>query len=356
MIRYAEAVLEGHPDKFCDLVADRIVEEAYAFDPEAYAQVEVSVWSDRVWLSGGVVTRDLFVTDLRDLVVEVGHRIGYTVENHIDAAHYKVKSRICLEEGDPCRWTHAVNDQAICIGWAGYDEKVHFLPPEHFLAHRFRERLTDSIRSGALRGEGPDGKLLVRLREDAGGWVLEHVLCTLQQREKTGTLDLAGRIGDVLSDAYGDCRALDARWTHPWGDVELMVNPNGPFVEGGSDGDNGQTGRKLVMDYYGPRVPIGGGALSGKDLRHIDRAGAYTARRAAVDVVQSGASTCQVTAVFAPNIDSPIDVRYEMNGRGMRPEPETFGQERMGKLVSGCRSVGELGAGGHFYDLELPWN
>ena len=33
-----------------------------------------------------------------------------------------------------------------------------------------------------------------------------------------------------------------------------MVNPNGPLVEAGSDGDNGQTGRKLVMDFYGPRV------------------------------------------------------------------------------------------------------
>ena len=49
------------------------------------------------------------------------------------------------------------------------------------------------------------------------------------------------------------------------------VNPNGPLVEAGSDGDNGQTGRKLVMDFYGPRVPIGGGALSGKHLTHIDR-------------------------------------------------------------------------------------
>ena len=53
-----------------------------------------------------------------------------------------------------------------------------------------------------------------------------------------------------------------------------MINPNGPLLNGGSDGDNGQTGRKLVMDYYGPRVPIGGGALSGKDPRHIDRVGA----------------------------------------------------------------------------------
>jgi hypothetical protein len=39
-------------------------------------------------------------------------------------------------------------------------------------------------------------------------------------------------------------------------------------------GDNGQTDRKLAVDYYGPMVPIGGGALSGKDLAHIDRAAA----------------------------------------------------------------------------------
>ena len=42
------------------------------------------------------------------------------------------------------------------------------------------------------------------------------------------------------------------------------------------------------MDYYGPRVPIGGGALSGKDLSHIDRAGAYAARRACVEAVRAG--------------------------------------------------------------------
>ncbi|ACG75167.1 S-adenosylmethionine synthetase-like protein [Anaeromyxobacter sp. K] len=50
-----------------------------------------------------------------------------------------------------------------------------------------------------------------------------------------------------------------------------MVNPNGRLLNGGNDGDNGQTGRKLVMDYYGPHVTIGGGALCGKHLTHIDR-------------------------------------------------------------------------------------
>ena len=34
-----------------------------------------------------------------------------------------------------------------------------------------------------------------------------------------------------------------------------------------------------------PRIPIGGGALSGKDLSHIDRAAACAARRACIRVV-----------------------------------------------------------------------
>ena len=59
-----------------------------------------------------------------------------------------------------------------------------------------------------------------------------------------------------------------------------MLNPNGPLLNGGSDGDNGQTGRKLVMDYYGPRVPIGGGALYGKgsDAHRSGRGAAWRGR------------------------------------------------------------------------------
>ena len=73
------------------------------------------------------------------------------------------------------------------------------------------------------------------------------------------------------------------------------------------------------MDYYGPRVPIGGGALFGKDLAHIDRAGAYEARRIALDVVKGGASECKIVASYAPNLDEPIDVSFEIEGGGRPP-------------------------------------
>ena len=60
MIRMSEVVLPGHPDKFCDQVADAIVAESYKADPRAYCQVEMSVWCDQVFLTGGIATRKPF--------------------------------------------------------------------------------------------------------------------------------------------------------------------------------------------------------------------------------------------------------------------------------------------------------
>ncbi|TVQ34694.1 MAG: hypothetical protein EA370_10255, partial [Wenzhouxiangella sp.] len=90
-----------------------------------------------------------------------------------------------------------------------------------------------------------------------------------------------------------------------------------------------QTGRKLVMDYYGPRVPLGGGALCGKHPTHIDRIGARAAREAAVHAVRTGAGECLVQVTYAPNCDLPLDVNYRMEGRGERLGREFFGHESL---------------------------
>ncbi len=324
MIRFSEVVLAGHPDKFCDAVADAVLAACYEADPEAYCQVEVSAWSDQVWMSGGIVTRAPLTRSLREIVVAAGRNIGYTQGNWIDAGRYNVVSTICQMVDDPTRWTTRVNDQAICIGWAGCDDRTGFLPPEHFLAHWFRSALEAAFRGGPLASEGPDGKILVRMREEGDAWVLEHVLATAQQREQTAFVDFAAGVGEVLMAAYERLRERDHRWRSGWEDVQLMLNPNGPLLNGGSDGDNGQTGRKLVMDFYGPRVPIGGGALSGKDFSHIDRCGAIAARAAAIGAVRSGAAECKVILAYAPNVSEPLEIVFEMEGRGLKPPKAWF--------------------------------
>jgi S-adenosylmethionine synthetase len=141
---------------------------------------------------------------------------------------------------------------------------------------------------------------------------------TLQHLADFDMVELSSRVSRVVGKEYEALRAGDSRWALPWEQVELCVNPNGPLINGGSDGDNGQTGRKLAMDYYGPRIPIGGGAIFGKDLAHIDRAGAYETRRIAIEAVRSGATECKVVACYAPNTDEPLDVAFEVEG-GVRP-------------------------------------
>jgi S-adenosylmethionine synthetase len=133
---------------------------------------------------------------------------------------------------------------------------------------------------GALEGHGPDGKLIVHLAETPptrGGtaaWEVVTVLVTLQQKPGLPFIEFQGAVSAVVLETLRRVADADARWKFSRSQTRLLINPNGPFHDGGSNSDNGQTGRKLVADYYGPRIAIGGGALSGKDLAHIDRAGA----------------------------------------------------------------------------------
>ena len=73
--------------------------------------------------------------NLADIVRATGRRIGYVAPNAIEADRYQVHDHVCQHREDPRTWTDHVNDQCIVIGWAGYDAKVAWLPPEHYLAH-----------------------------------------------------------------------------------------------------------------------------------------------------------------------------------------------------------------------------
>ena len=59
------------------------------------------------------------------------------------------------------------------------------------------------------------------------------------------------------------------------------------------------TGRKLAVDNYGPRVPLGGGAFSGKDATKVDRSAAYMARRVAVELLEQDETRQEVTVQLA---------------------------------------------------------
>ena len=110
------------------------------------------------------------------------------------------------------------------------------------------------------------------------------------------------------------------------------------------------------MDYYGPRVPIGGGALSGKDLSHIDRAAAYALRQAAIHAVAGGARECLVTGCWAPHQPAPLDIIRQLDGPGARLPPRWFEHGDMVRRLDVGTVGPALAEGRHFVDLALPWN
>ena len=67
---------------------------------------------------------------------------------------------------------------------------------------------------------------------------------------------------------------------------EYLITPAGEWTRGGFDADTGVSGRKIVIDNYGPEIAVGGGSFSGKDYTKVDRSGAYMARRIAVEILE----------------------------------------------------------------------
>jgi S-adenosylmethionine synthetase len=98
-------------------------------------------------------------------------------------------------------------------------------------------------------------------------------------------------------------------------DVILHINPSGDWQQGGFDADAGLTGRKLIVDNYGPRISIGGGAFSGKDPSKVDRSAAYIARKIAVDYLhERKASEVFVRLAYAIGIAEPLEATVIIDG------------------------------------------
>jgi S-adenosylmethionine synthetase len=333
---FAEAVLGGHPDKLADQVADALLDVALYNDPRAIVQIEVALDRDTCFVdgrcstAGGALPRDLLEQTVRAVYgragfgepfPEVGNGSDYQCPRGEDVA---LQLNAVIDEADPVEQAEReyADDQAIHIGYAVATPGARFLPLEQHLALALRDRLTELCATRRLLGAGPDGKLLLTLAPAgvAGGrtrYEVRDLVVSVQHLADAPLVALDRAIRETLmEELHGQAAALDELVVAPDARLSLRFNRSGTFVAGGPMNDNGQTGRKLVCDFYGPRVPIGGGALSGKDPWRLDRAGAFRARQVALAIVDTGfVRDALVTLAWCPRDRRPSHVSILVDGR-----------------------------------------
>lgn len=140
-------------------------------------------------------------------------------------------------------------------------------------------------------------------------------------------------------------------------DVVLHINPAGDWQLGGFDADAGLTGRKLIVDNYGPRIPIGGGAFSGKDPSKVDRSAAYIARKVAIDYLKArGAKEVYVYLAYAIGHQHPLEATVVIDGK----EEVVEGYDLTpGGIIANLNLKQPIYAAtaeyGHFGHASFPW-
>jgi len=107
----------------------------------------------------------------------------------------------------------------------------------------------------------PDGKVLVVVAEHGDGRIRwQELSASIQHAEGYDAVALERAVRSAARDVTAHLSRLVPGFSDEPPST-VLVNGCGDFVCGGPHGDNGLSGKKLVVDGYGPRVPIGGGAL-----------------------------------------------------------------------------------------------
>ena len=273
-IKTAEFVSPKHPDKICDFIADSILDVYLASDPESRVAVEVMGGHKLITINGEVTSHGK--PDIEKLV------------KNIVGNDYKIISNIVAQSPEIARGvdTGGAGDQGIMKGYAT-SETPEFLPLEYVLARDLCKKIYEKYPY--------DGKTQVTVEVKSGKLKVKSVVASFQNTKSEELLKLVKKI--ISADEY-------------------LINLAGEWTQGGFAADAGLAGRKIIVDNYGPEIPVGGGSFSGKDYTKVDRSGAYMARKIAVDLLQKrNAKEIYTKLAYAIGKKDPVMVVAVIDGQ-----------------------------------------
>jgi S-adenosylmethionine synthetase len=310
----SESVTEGHPDKMADQISDAILDAILAEDKDARVACETFVTNTYI-VVGGEITTTADV-NYEQIVRDTVKKIGYTKDEYgVTDQSYEVEIRISKQSPDINQGVDledgniGAGDQGIMFGYAT-NETDNYMPIAINYAHQLAYRLTRVRKDEILTYLRPDGKTQVTVEYDDNGQPIriDTVVVSTQHDEDIDHATLVEDIKKHVIFTEIPEHLLDEN-------TEYHINPTGKFVIGGSIGDAGLTGRKIIVDTYGGSAAHGGGAFSGKDYTKVDRSAAYGARYIAKNIVASGiCERIQIQLSYAIGVVEPISISVNTFG------------------------------------------
>lgn len=275
----AESVSPKHPDKICDQISDAILDAYLSKDPNARVAIDVAGGHGKMLVTGEITSK---ITNVN--ITKIARRLA---GNDI-----KIIENIASQSSEIAQGVDigGAGDQGIMVGYAT-NETPELLPLEFILARKLNQYL--------YKKWPFDGKTQITILDQK----IISIVASFQNSVKSELLNyVINWLNNEPLAFYDDS-------------IKFHINPAGDWNIGGFDADTGLTGRKLVVDNYGPQIPIGGGAFSGKDPSKVDRSAAYMARRIAIDYLKkSNAKEVYVYLAYAIGYDQPLEATVLIDG------------------------------------------
>ena len=328
---YGEVVSPGHPDKLADTIADKIVAVTFRHDSSALVGVEVATALNRVFITGriGAANRLRMMLDLNVITKEVYSAAGYGKNNSgmnwapdLDDIIVDESGLIRDEISEDEREIRSLSDdQSITVGYAVNSPETNFIPRAQWLAWHVMHEIR-SLTTKKPDEFGPDAKVLTQVSNDGLRWIFDRLIVSMQHVPSIDWSEPVRIVYKALYNLKERFRKTGVQCNIDLDAIDLIINGHGDFSTGGPMGDNGLSGKKLVMDAYGPMVPIGGGAYSGKDPHKVDRVGAVLARDMALySVINEGNPWDIIQLTWAPGKPNYVSLN---SGMGVKCNFEHF--------------------------------
>ena len=277
MIKTCEFVTPKHPDKLCDLIADSILDAYLRKDSQAHVAVEVMGGHKSVSVSGEIKSK--IHLDIEKIVEKIMGK-DYHVHLHV------VKQSPFIAQGVD---SGGAGDQGIMNGYA-CNETPSLMPYEYDLARYLCREVYKKYPF--------DGKVQVTIEKSKIKYQKSKILAVVASFQNSKSKDLEKLVRKLVKAE------------------KYFINAAGEWSMGGFDADTGLSGRKIVIDNYGPEVSVGGGSFSGKDYTKVDRSGAYMARKIAVDLLKKyNALEVKTKLAYVIGVARPVMAEALVDGK-----------------------------------------